>query len=84
MIPGIDETGEPVNSGMYENLWCNTPREVHEYPDYSHEEHFGKNLPSFIPRQLMYDYVVGKFRHAFLLQIKNPSLFYGIQTAYGQ
>jgi trimethylamine monooxygenase len=59
---GIDENGEPVHSGMYKGLMSNAPKECHELPDYSYEEHFGKILPSFPARHLVRDYLVGYFK----------------------
>ena len=45
---------------MYRNLWSNSPKEGSlEYPDYTYEEHFGKELPSHIPRTLLRDYLEG-------------------------
>ena len=59
---GIDETGEPVHSGMYKGLMANAPKECHELPDYSYEEHFGKILPSFPVRAIVRDYLFGYFK----------------------
>jgi trimethylamine monooxygenase len=58
---GLDETGEPVHSGMYKGLMSNAPKECHELPDYSYEEHFGEVLPSFPERRIVRDYLVGYF-----------------------
>ena len=47
---GTDEYGEQLHSSMYYDLWCNGPKEVFEYPDYTFETHFGKQVPSYIPK----------------------------------
>jgi trimethylamine monooxygenase len=48
---GLDERGEPVHSGMYRYLWSNGPKECLEFADYSFEQHFGQQIPSFPPRE---------------------------------
>lgn len=57
---GIDEHGEPVHGSMYRYLWSNGPKECLEFADYSFEEHFGKPIPSFPPRQVLADYIKGR------------------------
>ena len=57
---GIDEFGEPVHGSQYEALWANGPKEAFELPDYLCDDHFGQELPSFIPRQAVFDYLQGK------------------------
>ena len=37
---------------MYRYLWSNGPKECLEFADYSFDEHFGKPIPSFPPREL--------------------------------
>ncbi|XP_053395995.1 flavin-containing monooxygenase 3-like [Mercenaria mercenaria] len=54
---GVDEHGEPCHNSMYRNMWSNTFKENMEYPDYTFEEHFGKNTPSFPPRPAVRDYM---------------------------
>ena len=44
---------------MYHNLWSNGPKECLEFPDYTFDEHFGKPIPSFPPREVLYDYLKG-------------------------
>ena len=64
-----------MHGSMYRNLWSNAPKECLEYPDYTLEEHFGKAIPSFPPREVLYDYLKGQFLRmayqvkAFLLMI---------------
>lgn len=57
---GLDQHGEPVHSSMYRYLWSNGPKECLEFADYSFEEHFGKAIPSFPPREPLADYVTGR------------------------
>lgn len=57
---GLDEHGGPVHGSMYRYLWSNGPKEVLEFADYSFEEHFGKAIPSFPPREVLYDYITGR------------------------
>ena len=45
---------------MYRNLWSNGPKEALEYPDYTFDEHFGKPIASFPPREVLFDYLQGK------------------------
>ena len=59
---GIDENGEMVHASMYRHLWSNAPKECLEYPDYSFEEHFNKIIPSFVPREAIYDYLISRFK----------------------
>ena len=57
---GLDEHGAPVHGSMYRYLWSNGPKECLEFGDYSFEEHFGKAIPSFPPREVLRDYIVGR------------------------
>ncbi|MFT5656915.1 MAG: trimethylamine monooxygenase [Gammaproteobacteria bacterium] len=57
---GLDEYGEPVHGSMYRYLWSNGPKEGLEFADYSFEEHFGRAIPSYPPRAVLYDYIVGR------------------------
>ena len=59
---GLDEHGSPVHGGMYRYLWSNGPKECLEFGDYSFDEHFGKAIPSFPPREVLRDYVIGRAR----------------------
>lgn len=58
---GLDEHGEPVHGSMYRHLWNNSPKECNEYADYSFDEHFKRPIPSFITREVLYDYIDGRF-----------------------
>ena len=45
---------------MYKHLWSNIPKECFEFPDYTYDEHFGKTLPSHLPRPMILDYIGGR------------------------
>ena len=45
---------------MYRYLWSNGPKECLEFADYSFDEHFGKPIPSFPPREVLQDYILGR------------------------
>lgn len=57
---GLDEHGDPVHGSMYRYLWSNGPKECLEFADYPFDEHFGKPIPSFPPREVLYDYIIGR------------------------
>jgi trimethylamine monooxygenase len=61
---GLDEHGEPVHGSMYRYLWSNGPKECLEFADYSFEEHFGKAIPSYPPRAVLWDYIKGRVTKA--------------------
>ena len=61
---GLDEFGEPVHCSMYRYLWSNGPKECLEFADYTFEEHFGKPIPSYPPRAVLWDYIVGRVKKA--------------------
>nr|WP_320135359.1 NAD(P)/FAD-dependent oxidoreductase [uncultured Amphritea sp.] len=61
---GLDEHGEPVHGSMYRYLWSNGPKECLEFADYSFEEHFGKAIPSYPPREVLWDYIKGRVEKA--------------------
>ena len=60
LFVGCDEYGESSPACMYYDLWINNPTCNNEYPDYTYEEHFGKILPSYVPRAVVRDYLEGK------------------------
>jgi len=57
---GLDENGEKVHGSMYRYLWSNGPKECLEFADYSFEKHFGKAIPSYPPRPVLFDYIKGR------------------------
>lgn len=61
---GLDEYGEPVHCSMYRYLWSNGPKECLEFADYTFEEHFGKPIPSYPPRAVLWDYIKGRVEKA--------------------
>ena len=61
---GLDQHGEPVHCSMYRYLWSNGPKEGLEFADYPFEEHFGKNIASYPPRAVLFDYIEGRVKKA--------------------
>lgn len=61
---GLDEYGEPVHGSMYRYLWSNGPKECLEFADYTFDEHFGKPIASFPPREVLADYIKGRVEKA--------------------
>jgi len=59
---GSDANGEPVHGSMYRYLWSNGPKECLELPQYTFEEHYGKPIPSFPPREVLFDYLQGRWK----------------------
>ena len=57
---GTDEYGEPVHCSMYRYLWSNGPKECLEFADYTFDQHFKQPIPSYPPREVLYDYIVGR------------------------
>ncbi|MGO3228116.1 MAG: NAD(P)-binding domain-containing protein [Oceanisphaera sp.] len=57
---GLDKNGEPVHGSMYRYLWSNGPKECLEFADYSFDEHFGQAIPSYPPRAVLKDYIMGR------------------------
>jgi len=52
--------GEACHNSMYRHLWSNGPKECLEFSDYYFEEHFGKAIPSYPPREVLQDYITGR------------------------
>ncbi len=61
---GLDEYGEPVHCSMYRYLWSNGPKEGLEFADYTFDEHFGKPIASYPPREVLRHYIVGRLLKA--------------------
>src|SRR6056297_1628927 len=61
---GLDKDGEPVHCSMYRYLWSNGPKEGLEFADYSFDEHFGKEIASYPPREVLFDYIQGRVENA--------------------
>ena len=66
---GLDQYGEPVHGSMYRYLWSNGPKEGLEFADYSFEEHFGKQIASYPPRAVLFDYIEGRVKKAGVLDL---------------
>ena len=43
-------------------MWSNGPKECLELPHYTFEQHYGKPIPSFPPREVLFDYLQGRWR----------------------
>ena len=61
---GSDQYGDTVHNSMYRYLWSNGPKECLEFADYTFDEHFGKSIPSFPPRAVLQDYILGRAKKA--------------------
>ncbi|MCP5083509.1 MAG: NAD(P)/FAD-dependent oxidoreductase [Alphaproteobacteria bacterium] len=61
---GTDQYGEPVHGSMYRYLWSNGPKEGLEFADYTFEEHFGRPIASYPPREVLFDYIKGRVEKA--------------------
>ncbi len=61
---GLDVYGEPVHCSMYRYLWSNGPKEGLEFADYAFEEHFGRQIASYPPRAVLFDYIEGRVKKA--------------------
>ncbi len=61
---GTDEHGNPCHGSMYRYLWSNGPKEGLEFADYTFEEHFGKPIASYPPREVLFDYIQGRVEKA--------------------
>ena len=59
---GFDENGEPTHGSMYRHMFTNVPKEYHEFPDYTYDQHFSKPVPSYLSRQDMYSYLLGRLK----------------------
>ncbi len=57
---GLDKNGEPVHGSMYRYLWSNGPKECLEFADYSFDKHFNQPIPSYPPREVLKDYIMGR------------------------
>ena len=61
---GSDQYGDSVPNSMYRYLWSNGPKECLEFADYTFDEHFGKPIPSFPPREVLQDYILGRAKNS--------------------
>ena len=49
---------------MYRYLWSNGPKECLEFADYTFDEHFGRPIASYPPREVLWDYIKGRVEKA--------------------
>ena len=71
----LDNFGEPVHTSMYRYLWANGPKECLEFADYTFEEHFGRPIGSYPPREVLWDYIKGRVEKAqirHLIKFRQP------------
>ena len=61
---GVDDNGFPCHGSMYRYLWSNGPKEGLEFADYTFDEHFGKEIASYPPREVLFDYIKGRVEKA--------------------
>ena len=61
---GVDEAGNPCHGSMYRYLWSNGPKEGLEFADYTFDEHFGRPIASYPPREVLWDYIKGRVEKA--------------------
>ena len=61
---GTDATGDPCHGSMYRYLWSNGPKEGLEFADYTFDEHFGRAIASYPPREVLFDYIEGRVKKA--------------------
>ena len=59
---GTDQAGDTVHNSMYRYLWSNGPKEGLEFADYTFQEHFGKSIASYPPREVLFDYIQGRIK----------------------
>ncbi|MGR3290263.1 MAG: NAD(P)-binding domain-containing protein [Paracoccaceae bacterium] len=61
---GTDAAGDPCHGSMYRYLWSNGPKEGLEFADYTFDEHFGHPIASYPPREVLWDYILGRVKKA--------------------
>jgi len=61
-VPDDDkERKKPENvTAMYEDMWCNSPKELMEYYDYTFSTHFNRPTPAYLPRRDILDYLLAR------------------------
>ena len=81
---GTDESGFPNHCSMYRYLWSNGPKEGLEFADYSFEEHFGKQIASYPPREVLFDYIEGRVKKAGVRDSGSASTIAGAPCRYDE
>lgn len=56
-------------TNMYEALWTNAPKELMEFSDYTFDKHFGMPTPTYLPRQVVLEYILSRVKSC------NPNIF---------
>ena len=56
----LDGDQSSTTTNMYEALWTNGPKEAIEFFDYHFDEHFDYPLPVYMPRQPVFEYIIGR------------------------
>jgi len=59
---GLGKYVEPIHASMYRYLWSNGPKECLEFSDYTFDEHFGRPISSYPPREVLFDYIQGRIQ----------------------
>lgn len=81
---GVDEHGNQCHGSMYRYLWSNGPKEGLEFADYTFEEHFGRNIASYPPRAVLWDYIKGRVEKAGVRdQIRFDTIVRDVRAAEG-
>jgi len=63
--PGDASRGKAHNAACwYEAVWNNVSKEMMEFHDYTYQQHFGRSLPSFLPKRLLMEYFQTRCRSA--------------------
>lgn len=57
-LDDLNRTIECNRCLMYEDMWCNIPKELMEYYDYTFDEYFQRATPSYLPRKDIFNYIV--------------------------
>jgi len=68
--PGDENNSAHIEStNMYDALWTNGPKELFEFFDYTHEDHFNQSVPAFLPREFVLEYILAR------VQRNEPNFF---------
>ena len=51
---------ENSDVSIYDNMWTNGPSFLHEFYDYTYDEHFGRPVDLFMPRQDVLEYILAR------------------------
>lgn len=61
-VPETDPKRTRVENQVltYDDMWTNVPKELMEFSDYTFDDHFKKQTPSFMPRKEVLEYVIAR------------------------